>query len=77
MSFHSSATQAQRQYAIELARGQVVGGDRVGDEDGDYFVYLGHSVGFDSLRAALVRVSALPYVIYASPELLLDASPPY
>lgn len=31
--FEPHATQAQRQHAIELARGQVVGGDRVGDLD--------------------------------------------
>jgi hypothetical protein len=66
--FSASATQAERQAAIDLVRGEVVGGRRFwNSDDGYYYVRI---LGRDYPRPlveALPRLRALPQVLSATP----------
>jgi len=68
--FAQTATQAQRQAAVDRVRGQVVGGERLWYGDGFYLVRI-HDDGTDGpLWSAIATLEALPYVEMAGPEAL-------
>jgi hypothetical protein len=63
--FKAAAPQRERQQAIDLIGGLVVGGFRITD-DGEYFVRIPGST-YDDIQAAVRKLRALPQVEHASP----------
>ena len=64
--FHASATQAQRQFAIDSIGGFVVGGIRGVGPDGFYIVYIPNAETSVALGEAIARLKSLPQVDLAS-----------
>lgn len=71
--FTPGATQAQRQEAIDLIAGQVVGGNRTMPTGGEYFIRIEDDGTAAALFRAIERLEALPQVEYAVPEQVVDA----
>lgn len=68
VTFKDSANQRDRQQAVDLIDGVVVGGLLL-DTDGEYFVRIPGSTYAD-IQAAVRKLRALPQVNYAFPLLL-------
>jgi hypothetical protein len=68
LTFHDSASQAQRQAAVTLVEGHVVGGWRfTPNREGLYAVHLADSVNAGRRDALLEQLRALPQVKAAMP----------
>lgn len=65
VGFQRSASVAQRRRAIELSEGRLIGGEGV-----FYWILVEDDGTADPLWRAIDRVSVLPYVTYAGPEVL-------
>ncbi|MGH7717256.1 MAG: S8 family peptidase, partial [Gemmatimonadaceae bacterium] len=74
--FKIGATQEERQAAIDLSGGEVVGGHRIGPDDGFYIVYIPGD-GAGPLLAAQSALRRLPQVISVTPEYLNSVKPGY
>jgi hypothetical protein len=66
VSFRASATQGQRQAAIDRIGGSVVGGIRGVGPDGFYIVYIPKAETSVALGEAIARLKTLPQVDLAS-----------
>jgi hypothetical protein len=73
--FRDDASQAGRQAAVDSVGGQVVGGSRV-RPGGVYYVRICHDGTAGPLHAALARLTALPQVSLATPDLNLMSGLP-
>jgi len=60
LQFAPSATQAQRQAAVDAVSGTVVGGSRMGASDGFYAVYVPGAVTLEGLDSAIVVLKHQP-----------------
>jgi hypothetical protein len=67
MIFVAGATQAQRQAAIDLVGGLVVGGRRRDPDEGRYYIRIEYDAAGHNLCDALDALVALPQVEIASP----------
>jgi hypothetical protein len=74
--FQRSAAQADRQQAVDLIRGEVVGGVPL-TEGGIYVVRLAPGATLDSLRAVISTLKALPQVVVAMPVYLGELDLPF
>ena len=73
--FADSATQEDRQAAVELVGGTVIGGSRyTPDGRGVYVLYVDDDGSGTALKTAIVRLLALPQVVAASLNMVVDAS---
>jgi hypothetical protein len=68
LQFREGATQAQRQSAIELVSGTVIGGYR---SSGIYLVRVADPGDGSGIVQAAERLSALPFVSAASPDIAI------
>lgn len=68
VQFRREATQAQRQAAIDLISGTVVGGDNGGAGNGIYLVRVADPGDGSELVRAGQRLQALPQIFAASPD---------
>lgn len=68
--FKNTASQADRQAAVDSVNGEVVGGYRFND-GGVYYVRIQHDGTAGPLHAAIDKLSALPQVRHAAPDLSL------
>jgi hypothetical protein len=66
--FAPSASQAQRQAAIDAVDGTVVGGARLNGVDGLYLVSLPRDTTHSRLFQAMVTLKAMPGVVSAQPD---------
>ena len=66
--FKDNATPAQRQSAIHAVRGQVVGGEPIG-QGGYYYVRIPGATTGEALFKAIAKLETLSQVDLASPEL--------
>jgi hypothetical protein len=66
VAFKASASQKDRQAAVESIGGVVVGGYRLEADDGEYFVRI-RGAEFADLVAALDALRRLPQVDFAAP----------
>lgn len=66
LQFRDSATQAQRQYAIALVSGKVIGGYRTA---GIYLVQVEDSGDGSGIMRAIERLESLPFVSGATPDI--------
>jgi hypothetical protein len=71
LTFKKGAPQADRQSAIALVNGVVVGGRRGLDGDGLYLVRVPVDGTLEPLFEAIARLSQLPQVAIAMPEMIL------
>lgn len=71
--FKDGAIQRQRQQAIDVVDGAVVGGLRITGSDGWYFVRIPGST-YGDIRAAVGKLQALPQVEGAFP-FFVDSRP--
>lgn len=71
--FREDATQAQKETAVRLVQGEVVGGYRYFEGDGKYYVRIPHDGTAGPLLAALDRLEALPQVEGVGPEFIFRA----
>lgn len=68
LMFVAGATSAQRQAAVDLMAGTVVGGFRVfGDGDGEYVIQVAPHPQAATVFTAIAVLQALPYVAHATP----------
>jgi subtilisin family serine protease len=70
--FTPEATQQQRQSAIDQVQGTVIGGTRLTDTDGFYIVKIPDTGSEAPLFDALEALEALPHVVRAQPEMILE-----
>ncbi len=68
--FAQTATQTQRQTAVDQVRGQVIGGEPLSSGDGFYLVRIQDDGTDGPLWKAIATLEALPYVEMAGPEAL-------
>jgi subtilisin family serine protease len=68
--FHATATRDERQAAVDVIKGRVVGGRQVAGGDGYYFVRLTDNGTGQQIRAAVDTLSTIPSVATAQPEYL-------
>lgn len=68
VQFRGGTTQALRQSAIDLISGTVIGGTRIGQDEGYYYVQIVDDGTANPLFNAIATLSALPSVLEASPE---------
>jgi hypothetical protein len=68
--FREDATQAQKETAVRLVQGEVVGGWRYFEGDGKYYVRIPDDGTAAPLLAALDRLEAMPQVEGAGPEFI-------
>lgn len=74
VTLEEGTTQAQKQEAIDLIEGQVVGGVRPRDDiEGGYYVRVEDDPERRILCEAIEMLNALPQAGYASPELVASA----
>ena len=73
--FQPDATQAERQAAVDLIGGEVVGGSRMFITDGVYFVRIASHGAGAALFRAVVQLEALPQVFCANIELVNITGP--
>lgn len=66
--FWPTATQAQRQQAIDLVGGVVIGGRRLSSGDGYYYLFIPDDGSGKQLDTAVARLRALPQVQGAATE---------
>jgi len=72
--FRATATQAERQAAVELVHGKVVGGHPLAEgSDGYYYVCVPGTDYPRPLIRALQQLQALPQVLSATPEFVDNA----
>lgn len=74
VQFELAATRADKQAALDLARGVVVGGVRGGPEE-SYYVWLGGDGTLRTIDSVAAALQALPQVRAASPQTPLRAAP--
>lgn len=68
LMFVAGATSAQRQAAVDLIAGTVVGGFRLfGDGDGEYVIQVAPHPQAATVFTAIAALQALPYVAHATP----------
>ena len=70
--FQAGATQPERQAAVDLINGEVVGGVRAFGDEGFYFVRIADDGTAGPLFRAMGLLESLPQVSIASPELIFD-----
>ncbi|HEV3048863.1 MAG TPA: S8 family serine peptidase, partial [Longimicrobium sp.] len=68
--FREDATQAQKETAVRLVQGEVVGGYRYPEGDGHYYVRIPHNGTAGPLLAALDRLEAMPQVEGVGPAFI-------
>ncbi|MFN8580055.1 MAG: hypothetical protein U0163_03640 [Gemmatimonadaceae bacterium] len=62
VDFDPTATQAQRQTAIDLVGGVIIGGDRWLPSDGTYYVRIPWATSYAAISSkALLKLDSLPY----------------
>jgi subtilisin family serine protease len=71
--FNPGTPQPDRQAAVDAVGGTVVGGMLLTDDDGSYFVQVADNGTDGPLFTAIDKLSQLPQVLHAGPELLPDA----
>ncbi len=67
--FKGGVAQRERQQAIDLVGGIVVGGFRFPDGDGDYYVQIPGPT-YRDIQAAIRKLEVLPQIVIAAPFLL-------
>jgi hypothetical protein len=78
IEFRAGATQAERQEAVDLVDGEVIGGYRfAGETDGWYYVRVAEDDSGESVRRAIEILGNLPQVEVAGPEMLEIGRPGY
>lgn len=75
VGFRKGATAEERETAVELVSGTVVGGRNSGTGEGEYFVQIPDTGSEAGLAAAIAELSALPQVEFAVAE-IVDAFGP-
>ena len=80
IAFDSSASPSQRVTAVASIGGTVVGGIRMYDLEGFYYIRVPDAVTPAQVIAAVEKANAMPGVTFAAPEMLgeavLDSSAP-
>lgn len=71
VEFHPTATQQQRQDAVDAVDGEVIGGLNSGEGEGQYLIRLRARGEFDPLARAVDFLSALPQVNVAMYHILI------
>ena len=75
LAFRRNTPQADRQAAVDLVHGTVVGGRRGPDGDGIYLVRVPTAGTIEPLFQAIATLKALPQVAIAMPEMILIGAP--
>lgn len=69
IQFKSGATQSERQSAVDAVGGSVIGGSRIGEDEGYYYVQILDDGTSAPLFAAIAQLKTLPQVKDVGPEL--------
>src|SRR5206468_2988728 len=72
--FAPSATQRQRQAAIDAVHGRVIGGVRLNGTDGSYFVALPPDSTHARVFQAVAELKKIHSIVAAMPDYLIPAS---
>ena len=75
VTFRPSASQAERQEAIDLVGGVVVGGTRNPGAEGDYYVQVATADGGKTLLQTARRLSSLSQVLTATLDTVIPPNP--